>query len=81
MESQAKVANFWKFFDNIKKGNFRRLFAKKVNKNLTIAFYVIYLIITIILSFIFMKDTEKESSGIVFGDDTKDIKAGVENKF
>lgn len=50
-------------------------------KNITIAFYVIYLIISIILSFIFMKDTEKESSGIVFGDNNKDIKAGVENKF
>ena len=66
--------------------NIKEVSLNKINpyinliKNIIIIIYVLYLIISFILSLVFLKNTTKQTSGIVFGEEAEKISIGMENK-
>lgn len=66
--------------------NIKEVSLNKINpyinliKNIIIIIYVLYLIISFILSLVFLKNTTKQTSGIIFGEEADKISAGMENK-
>ncbi|MBQ1197213.1 MAG: hypothetical protein IIX47_01240 [Spirochaetaceae bacterium] len=66
--------------------NIKEVSLNKINpyinliKNIIIIIYVLYLIISFILSLVFLKNTTKQTSGIVFGEEAEKISIGIENK-
>ena len=66
--------------------NIKEVSLNKINpyinliKNILIIIYFIYLIISFIISLVFLKNTTKQTSGIVFGEEVEKISIGMENK-
>lgn len=66
--------------------NIKNVSINKINpyinliKNILIIIYVLYLTISFILSLVFLKNTTKQTSGIIFGEESDKISIGMENK-